>query len=338
MSNQLTVAISDIRPNPVALRGVDRESLDFMQLRDSIADPAIGLLNPINVRERNEDVDGENVSFYEIIDGLHRYTACCEAGYTEIPVNVKDFDETQAHLAQIIGNAMKIETKPVQYTKHLQRIIGANPTWTVSDLATQVHKSPTWLNQRFGLLKLDPVVQELVDDAKITVSNAVVLAKLPHEEQLNFIDSAMTMGLAEFGPLVQARVKEIREAEKAGKSATETAFQATAKPRKKSELEDEFNSRLVLTSLVSDMKPEEAAYAALAWAIQLDPYSVATAEAKFTENKERIDAERARRKAERAQKKAEEATAAAAKAQDEAAANAQDEAAAKAQDEAALAF
>jgi ParB/RepB/Spo0J family partition protein len=321
MSDLRNVAISDIRPNPVALRAVDRESEDFIQLRDSIADPAIGLLNPINVRERSEDVDGDTVTFFEIVDGLHRYTACTESGFEEIPVNVLDMDETEAHLAQIVGNAMRIETKPVQYTKHLQRIIGANPTWTISDLAAKVHRSPAWLNQRFGLLKLEPSVQEIVDDAKISVSNAVVLAKLPHEEQLNFVDSAMTMGTAEFGPLVQARVKEIREAEKAGKPAGEASFTPVARPRKKSELEDELNARNVLGSLASDCDTkEEAAYAALQWVLQLDAASVATAQAQYEEKKERIEAEKAKRKAERANKKAEEAAAAAAKAQDEAAA------------------
>lgn len=315
------VAIDAIRPNPVALRSVDRESEEFIQLRDSIGDPAIGILNPINVRERTEDVDGEAVTYYEIIDGLHRYTAACECGLSEVPIHVKDADETQAHLMQIIGNAMRVETKPVQYTKHLQRVISANPTWTMSDLASKVHRSPAWLNQRFGLLKLNEQVQELVDDSKISVSNAVILAKLPHEEQLNYIDSAMSMGTTEFGPLVQQRVKEIKEAEKAGKEATEPTFTPIAKPRNKTELEDELNSRTVLASLVADcVDVTEAAYLALAWVLSLDPTSVEVQEAQWVEKRQRIEEEKAKRKAARAEQKAKEAAEAAAKAQEEAAA------------------
>lgn len=315
------VAVSDIRPNPVALRAVDREGEDYIQLRDSIADASIGLLNPINVRQREETVDDEVVTYFEIIDGLHRYTACSECGFEEIPVLIKDMNETETFLAQIVGNAMKIETKPVQYTKALQRLIGANPTWTMVDLANKVHRSPAWLNQRFGLLKLDTGVQDLVDEGRITVSNAVVLAKLPHEEQLNFIDTAMTMNTAEFGPLVQTRVKEIKEAEKAGKSAEVATFTASAKPRKKSELEDELTGQSILGQLVSvcDTK-EEAAYAALSWVLQLDPTSIATQEAQYNERKERVEAEKAKRKADRAKKKEQEAIQASAKAQEEAAA------------------
>jgi ParB/RepB/Spo0J family partition protein len=313
------VAISDIRPNPVALRSVDRESEDYIQLRDSIGDPAIGILNPISVREKRETVEDEVVVFYEIIDGLHRYTAASEVGLEEIPVNIKDAGETEAHLMQVIGNAMKVETKPVQYTKHLQRIISANPTWTMNDLASKVHRSPAWLNQRFGLLKLEPQVQDLVDDGKIIVSNAVILAKLPHDEQLNYIDSAMTMSTPEFGPLVQERVLQIKKAEREGRETGEATFVPIVKPRKKPELEEELNNRTLLGSLVADCESKaDAAYRTLEWVLSVDPTSVSVQEAAWNEKRQRVDEEKAKRKAERAQKKAEEAAAAAAKAQEEA--------------------
>jgi len=316
-----TVAISDIRPNAVALRAVDRESEAYIQLRDSISDPTIGLLNPINVRERSEEVDGQPVTFYEIIDGLHRYTACSEIGMEVIPVNVKDFNETEAFLAQIIGNAMKVETRPVEYTKHLQRVIAANPTWTMTDLANRVHRGLPWLTQRFGLLKLEPSIQKLVDDAKIPVSNAVVLAKLPHEEQLNYIEPAMTMVVAEFGPLVQARVNELKKAEREGRPATEDEFAPLARPRKKTELETELKSQTVLSGLVAGCDSKEtAAYLSLAWVLQLDPASVASAKTKWQEKKDAMAEAKTKRAAERAQQKAKEAAEAAAKAQEEAAA------------------
>lgn len=313
-----TVAISDIRPNPVALRSVDRESEAYIQLRDSVADPSIGLLNPINVRERTEVVGDETVTYFEIIDGLHRYTACCEAGFETIEINIKDFNETEAHLAQIIGNAMRIETKPVQYTKHLQRIISSNPTWTMNDLAARVHRSPAWLNQRFGLLKLNVQVQEIVDNGDITVSNAVILAKLPHDEQLNFIDSAMTMGTAEFGPLIQNRVKEILKAEKEGKGASKPSFTPVMRIRKRSELEEELESRVILSSMVTGLNAYDSAYLALAWSLNVDPVSVEIQKAEWTEKQRRLDDEKKKRTVARAQKKAEEAAAAAVKAQEEA--------------------
>jgi ParB/RepB/Spo0J family partition protein len=317
------VAISDIRPNPVALRAVDRDSEAYTQLRDSVADEAIGLINPISVREQSEEVEGETITYYEIVDGLHRYTACCEAGYEEIDVNLKSYAETEAHLAQIIGNAIKVETKPVEYTKGLARVISSNPTWTMTDLATRVHRSPAWLNQRFGLLKLNSVVQEIVDDGNITVSNAVILAKLPHDEQVNYVDQAMTMPTTEFGPLVQSRVREIRAAEKEGRAAGKPEFSPNAKCRKKAELEDELKNRTVLAAIVSDCEnASEAAYLALQWVLNVDPMSVEVQRAAWEERQQKLEEEKAARAAARAKKKADEAIAASAKAQEEAEAKA----------------
>lgn len=313
------VAISDIRPNPVALRAVDRDSEAYTQLRDSVADPAIGLINPISVRKQSEEVEGETIDYYEIVDGLHRYTACAEAGFEEIDVNLKDYEETEAHLAQIIGNALKVETKPVEYTKGLARVISSNPTWTMTDLAARVHRSPAWLNQRFGLLKLNKVVQEIVDDGKITVSNAVILAKLPHDEQVNYVDSAMGMPTTEFGPLVQSRVREIRQAEKEGRSVEGPTFSPSVKVRKKSDLEAELTNKTVLSAIVADCgSAAEAAYLTLQWVLNIDPTSVELQKAAWEERQQKLEDEKKKRAAARAKKKAQEAAEAAAKAQEEA--------------------
>jgi len=319
MSSVREVAVSDIRPNPVALRSVDTESEDFIQLRDSIAD--IGLLSPISVRERTETVENETVTYYEIIDGLHRYTGASAAGLEVIPVNVMEMDETEAFLAQVMGNALKIETKPVEYTKHLQRILSANTTLKLNELALKVHKSASWLNQRFGLLKLNEQVQALVDEDKITVLNGVILSKLPREEQLNYIEQAMTMTNTEFGPLVTARIKQIKEAEAAGQAPGEAGYVAAAVLRKKTEIEGEVTNLGSISSLISECKSrEDVARATLNWVLQLDGPTVATKEAQFNEKRQRTKEEQARRKAERADKRAKEAAEAAAKAKDEAAA------------------
>ena len=177
------INVTEVRENPVALRAVDRESEEYVGLRDSIA--AKGILNPINVRRRTEDVEGVEVNYYELIDGLHRYTAACECGLTTLPVSVLSLDDASVLEAQIMANVHKIDTKPVQYTKQMNRIFAGNPTMTVADMAAKLCKSGSWVSQRLGLLKLESAIAVLVDDGKISISNAVALAKLPKEEQMN---------------------------------------------------------------------------------------------------------------------------------------------------------
>lgn len=298
-----TVPLAAVRPNVVALRGVQRDTEAFVGLRDSVAQ--IGILNPINVREKTDEDTGE--AYYELVDGLHRYTAAQDAGLSEIPVNVVDLNESQVLEAQIMANVHKVETRPVEYTKQLQRILTANPTMTMSELAGRLAKTPQWLSQRFGLLKLHDEVQGLVNDGKIKLANAYQLAKLPPEEQLNYIDAAMTQQPDEFIPSVTKRAKEIREARRAGKDESESGFSPNPHLRKASELKAEFTSATVGPALC-DSDEEAAGFAlGIAWALHMDADSVDAQKAAYEKRvAERAEASE-KRKLERLEKKEKEA-------------------------------
>jgi len=303
------IPISSIRENPVALRTVNRESESFIGLRDSIA--AVGLLNPISVRARDEvDNDGNITVAYELVDGLHRYTGCRDAGLTEIPVIVKSLDDAQTLEAQIMANVHKVETHPVEYTKQLQRIFAGNPTLTLADMAAKIAKSPAWISQRLNLLKLEATIQALVDDGKITVSNAVQLAKLPPEEQVNYVDQAMVMGSEEFVPLVQARAKDLRDAARQGRKAEPSVYVASPKCQKMAALIEELNSSTIGPQLCKKCEVTNAADGfalGVAWALNVDPISVEVRTAKDTERKVALSDEKKKRAADRASKKAAEA-------------------------------
>ncbi len=309
------VSLSSIRENPVALRAVNRESEEYIGLRDSIVD--VGILNPINVRSRTEDVDGDTVEFFEVCDGLHRYSCALDIGLKDIAINVIDLNDQQTLEAQIMANVHKIETQPVQYTKQLQRIFAANPTLTLADMASKLAKSPSWVSQRLKLLKLEKAVGDLVDDGKITVSNAVQLAKLPTDEQVNFVDQAVHMDAEEFVPLVSARAKELRDATRQGRKAGSADFVATARLQKMSVLKDENDNPVVgpgLCASVGISTADQGFALAIAWALSLDSSSVEVRKAKYSEKKAKLEDEKRKRAAERAAKKADEATKLAAKA------------------------
>jgi len=311
------VPLSSIRENQVALRGVDKEGEDYVGLRDSIA--RIGIMNPISVRRRTEDVDGTTVEYYEIVDGLHRYTSAVDAGLESIPVNVVDLDKVETLEAQLMTNIHKVETKAVEYTKQLQRIFTLNPTMTISEMASRLGKSPSWVSQRLNLLKLEKSVQDLVDDGKITVANAVAMSRLPHEEQVNYVDQAMQMNTDEFAPTVQARAKELKDAAREGRKAEKAEFKPQARVRKLGELKTEFSTNEVgpeLCRQVGAKTPEDGFALGVAFAINLDPISVAAQTAAYNEKQQRLTEAKQKRAAERAQKRAEEAAAAAAAAQE----------------------
>lgn len=303
------ISISEIRENPVALRAVNRDSEEYIGLRDSIRD--VGILNALSVRLREEDVEGQKVSYFEVIDGLHRYTAATDVGLSKIPVQVISLSDAQTLEAQIMANVHKVETKPVAYMKQLQRIFAANPTLTLAEMAAKVAKSPGWISQRLNLLKLESTLQSAVNDGKITVSNAVQLAKLPPDEQVNYADQATTMDATEFVPLVQSRVKELRDAANQGRKAAPAEFVALPRLQKMSTLKAEFENPTVGPGLCkkSGAKSGPDGFAlGIAWALNLDPASVEVRRAEAEVKKAALEEAKAQRKADRAAKRATDAT------------------------------
>jgi ParB/RepB/Spo0J family partition protein len=310
-SELLDIPLSAIRENQIALRGVNRQEEDFQQLVDSIR--SNGVINAISVRRKLEGKGGKpDGKEYELIDGLHRFTASMEAGKTDIPAQVLDMNDEQALVSQIIGNVHKVETKPIEYTRGLLRILSANPLMTQSELAAMLSVSPQFIDQRLSLTKLHQKVAEQVNNGVINLSNAFPLTKLPPDEQLNWVERAMTMGAGEFAPQVHARAKEIRDAARQGRAAGEEAFKPIPVMRKMVEIKTEYENpqygpAIVRAEGVND--PATAFALGVAWVLQMDKASQEGQIARDKARKEQAAKDKLARDAERTNKRAIEATA-----------------------------
>jgi len=305
MSKLMNIPIGEIAQNEVALRNVDRQSQAFIGLRDSIANK--GVMNSITVRPSLEGAEKK----YELIDGLHRFVASQEAGLKEIPAQILTMTDAAVLEAQFVANCHKVKTKPVEYAKQIQRILAGKPTLTVNALASDLSVSPGMISERLGLLKLDAKVAALVDDGTINLSNAYVLAKLPPEEQANYLQAASTQSPSEFVPTVQARIKEVREAARAGRKAGTASYEPQARCRKRGELVIEFEKPSLIPAIIKDeghKDPIAAAAAALAWVLQLDAASIAAGQAKYDQHQQQMEEAKSKRKASADKKKADKAT------------------------------
>jgi ParB/RepB/Spo0J family partition protein len=303
------VPIALIRENPIALREVNKGVEEYTGLVESVKQ--VGILLPITVREVRDPETGQK--FFSLIDGLHRYNAAQDAGLEEVPVHVLTMDEVQVLEAQLMANIHKVETRPVEYSKQLGRILSHNPLMTAAELSVKLGKSPTWVGQRLNLTKLDEKIQALVDDGTINLTNAIALSKLPVEEQGNFVERAMTMSPAEFTPTVNARAKEVRDAKRQGREASPSEFVPVEHLRKLAEIKGEFGHPEVGPALIKERglrKPEEIWKAALAWVLQVDPASLEVARAKHDARKAEQEAAKVKRAEDRAAAKAAKAAAA----------------------------
>jgi len=303
--------ITSIKESPVALRSVNRKSEDYLHLVDSIKNR--GILNPILVREVKDPESGQTI--YGLIDGLHRFSAAHDAGLETIPALVQNMDDADVLEAQIITNAQKIETKPAEYSQQLLRILAGNPTLTMSELAKKLSRSVAWLQERLKLNNLIDSIKKLVDDEKITLSNAQALAKLPQEEQANYVDRAISMTPQEFTPAVNARVKELRDAKRQGRDATPAGFTPVPHAQKLAAVKEEHENHEIGKTLISQTgvkTAEEGFNLAIAWILHLDPLSIEEQKRKYDERKAAEAEAREKRKADREAQKAKQAAEAAA--------------------------
>lgn len=262
----------------VILRPVNKESVEYLELRDSIADR--GFLNSIAVRPSPRD-PGQ----FEIIDGLYRWNCAKEIGLTHIPCIVKHGISDEDVLAiQIQANANRPETTPMEYARQLKRIQKARPDITLVEISHLVHKRPIWVSQMLGLLKLNKSLQKAVDRGDICLANAYMLAKIPDHMQASYSEAAKTMTSHEFRALAAGVIKAFTEAVKQGKmDAFFTAdFQAQPHMRSLKDLLDELESPGVGPVLVVSENCKtllDAWKTALTWVVHLDKQSVQEQEA-----------------------------------------------------------
>lgn len=310
------VKVSDIRENPVALRTVNRESEEYQGLVDSIKNK--GFLGAITVRERKDAETG--ALYYELVDGLHRYSAAKDAGIEEINVDITSLDDDQVLEAQIMTNIHKVDTRPVEYSKQLTRILVRNPLMTEAELASKLGKSTQWISERLGLTKIaNENIQTLVNEGKIKLANAYALAKLPAEEMAAFVDRAITLGPDEFVPAVNGRIKELKEAKRKGLDAAPEEFKPVAFMQKMGAIKEELENGAVgrMLTAVCGVSDAAAGFAlAIQWIMHMDPKSIEAQKAKDDARKAERDAAQRKRDEAKAQKAKEKAELAAKEAAD----------------------
>ncbi|MCK9460589.1 MAG: ParB/RepB/Spo0J family partition protein [Proteobacteria bacterium] len=300
--------VGKIHENPVALRSVNKENEDYLGLVESIRSK--GFFGAITVREKVDSESG--TKFYELIDGLHRFNAAKDAGLTEINCNILDMDDANVLEAQLMANVHKVETRAIDYTKQLLRMLSMNAMMTEAELAGKLGKSFEWLSQRLSLTKIkDAEIQKMINDGKIKLTNAYVLAKLPPEEQAAWLDRAITLPPPEFSEQADARAKEIRDAKRKGKDAGEAVFQPVAFLQKVGDIKNEMSSGEIGKILCRecDVKtPVDGFTLGISWVLHMDPKSVQVQVDKENQRKAEAEVAKTKRETEAAKKKAEKAT------------------------------
>src|SRR5579872_6295466 len=108
MDDVRLIPTSDIREPRTLLRLVDRNAVEYLELRDSVA--AIGFTNSIAVRPSRIEL-----SKFEVLDGVHRYCVAKDLELPTMPCIIKhNVSDDDVLMFQVQANAQGVDTKPVE--------------------------------------------------------------------------------------------------------------------------------------------------------------------------------------------------------------------------------
>jgi ParB family transcriptional regulator, chromosome partitioning protein len=165
------IDISKIKPFRYSYRRNINE--DLHELCYSIKEK--GLLHPIIVRMID---DG-----YEIVAGTRRYNACKLLGWRKILSHVVELDDKDAFEVSLIENIHSKNLNPIEEARAFQDYVKNYGWGGISDLATKLGKSVSYVDKRIRLLDLPTDVVDSLSAGSLSVSIGDELLPLKEKEQ-----------------------------------------------------------------------------------------------------------------------------------------------------------
>lgn len=171
MSNEQSIIINIglvERPDPPVRDHFDEVELG--RLVSSIRDE--GILVPLLVRPKGDK--------FEVVDGDRRLKAAWEAGLREIPVLVRDLDDSQTHIHRMLANLDRHDPDPVSEAKYIAHII-ASEIMTMEVLAQKLGRTMAWIEGRLTIAEMPPYMQEALSTQQMSLGVAMELHQIKEE-------------------------------------------------------------------------------------------------------------------------------------------------------------
>ena len=194
------VPIDLIDPNPNQPRQVMG---DLSELIASIGEK--GVIEPLIVRQRGER--------FQIIAGERRYQASVQAGLRELPVVLRDVDDTEVIELALIENLQRKDLTPFEEAEALHSLAD-RCGYTHEDLAQRLGKSRTSITESLALNGMPESVRALCRLADI--SSKSLLLQVVRQETAEKM-TALIEKIAGQGGTTRQQLREATATPKAGR-------------------------------------------------------------------------------------------------------------------------
>ncbi|MBQ7203420.1 MAG: ParB/RepB/Spo0J family partition protein [Eubacterium sp.] len=204
-----TLPINDIIPN----KDQPRKTFDEAALEELAESIRLhGVLQPLLVRPLT-------TGGYQLVAGERRWRASRMAELKEVPVIIKELDDTEAMQIAIIENLQREDLNPIEEAEGLQALID-KCGFTQEEAAASVGKSRPAITNSLRLLKLPEDVREMTKSGAISAGHARALLAFDNEALIR-----------EVADQIVSKKLTVRDVEKMAKRPVSKASGKTTKRR-----------------------------------------------------------------------------------------------------------
>ncbi len=181
------VSISQLIPGQYQPRHhFNADTID--ELAKSIAQH--GLIQPILVRPLNDGSDS-----YEIVAGERRWRAAQKAQLHEVPIIIRELDDTTTLEIALIENLQREDLNAVDEARALKQL-AEQFAYSNDQVAEKIGKSRSYVANMLRLIDLAPPVMMMLSEGKISAGHARALLSLSAEQQEEQARKIAALGLS----------------------------------------------------------------------------------------------------------------------------------------------
>ena len=208
--------IEKVRPNPKQPRRAFSDT-DLNELSASIAEK--GILQPLIVRK-----DPEDPSFFQIVAGERRWRAAQKARLHEVPVLIREFDDTEALEVAIVENIQRSNLNAIEEAMGYRQLMDSFGH-TQEKLAEALGKSRSHIANFLRMLNLPDSVVDLVRDGKLSAGHARALVTADAPEALAKEVVARGLSVRQTEALAKKKPEDLAKPDKPQKDADTRALE-----------------------------------------------------------------------------------------------------------------
>ena len=165
-----------VRPSQFSIRDKFNDHQEIESLIISIKEH--GLLQPILIRPYQNS--------FEIVAGHRRFHACKSLRWRHIPCKIRELSDKQAFEIQITENIQRKSMSSLEEAEAFRKYVQDLGWGGVTELSRKIGKSEEYVSHRIQLLKLPQDIKEKIMLNKLSISQALELTNLSHDNIIRF--------------------------------------------------------------------------------------------------------------------------------------------------------